>query len=207
MSIETIFRIIAILLFLSGTSVSLYYRRKADRTSGEAISLRKEGWPVLIALRLSGLGLWVSVIAYMLNPGWMSWASLPLPVWVRWGAVGLAAVAWALTVWMFRSLGNNITPTVVTRREHKLVTAGPYRWIRHPLYTFATSFYVSLGLIAANWLIPLLAGLIFILLAVRTPNEEQKLVEKFGDEYRRYMERTGRFLPRLGARRSSALSS
>ena len=207
MSIESIFRIVVIWLFLSGTSISLYYRRKANRASGEAISLRKEGWPVLVALRLSGLGLWVSVIAYMLNPGWVSWASIPFPTWARWGAVVLAVVAWALTVWMFRSLGNNITPTVVTRQEHKLVTSGPYRWIRHPLYTFATFFYISLGLIAANWLIPLIAGLGFVLLAVRTPNEEQKLIEKFGDEYRRYMDRTGRFLPRLGARRSSAPSS
>lgn len=198
MTNETIFRLIFILLFFSGTSVSIYYRHRAQRSSKDDISLRQEHPFVMVGLRLFGLALWISVFAYMINPAWMSWAQLPLPLGLRWTGVGLALISWSLLIWMFRSLGNNITPTVVTRREHELVTDGPYRWIRHPLYTFATLFYISLGLMASLWLIPIMALVSFPILASRTIQEEEKLLERFGDQYQQYMHRTGRFIPRLG---------
>ena len=56
-----------------------------------------------------------------------------------------------LFVWTFRSLGKNLTDTVVTRRQHTLVQHGPYRWIRHPLYSSAALLIAALSLIAANW--------------------------------------------------------
>ncbi|HEX6304934.1 MAG TPA: isoprenylcysteine carboxylmethyltransferase family protein [Anaerolineales bacterium] len=198
MTNETIFRIIFILLFFSGTSVSIYYRHRAQQQSKDDISLRQEGPFIMVALRLFGLALWISVFAYMINPAWMSWAQLPLPLWLRWTGVAVALISWGLLIWMFRSLGNNITPTVVTRKEHELVTDGPYRWIRHPLYTFATLFYISLGLMASLWLIPIMALVSFPILARRTLQEEEKLLERFGDQYQQYMHRTGRFIPRLG---------
>ena len=40
----------------------------------------------------------------------------------------------SLIVWAFQSLGSNLTDTVVTRRQHTLITHGPYRWVRHPFY-------------------------------------------------------------------------
>ena len=92
----------------------------------------------------------------------------------------------------------NITDTVVTRREHKLVTNGPYRWIRHPLYTFGSLFFLCLSLVSANWLILLLVIPTFTILVQRTSIEEQALQERFGKEYLRYSARTGRFFPRLG---------
>jgi protein-S-isoprenylcysteine O-methyltransferase Ste14 len=52
-------------------------------------------------------------------------------------------------------------------------------------------------LIADSWFMVLLSVLGFILLSLRTPNEEAHLIEKFGDEYLDYMKRTGRYLPRL----------
>jgi protein-S-isoprenylcysteine O-methyltransferase Ste14 len=56
------------------------------------------------------------------------------------------------------------------------------------------------GAITADWFIALLGVLVFILAALRVPNEETHLIKKFGDEYREYMKRTGRFLPKLGSR-------
>lgn len=197
MSLETIFRMIFIALLLIALSVSAYYRTKARRSSPERINRREEGIALLVTLRLGGLVLMASVLAYVINPAWMSWATLPLPVWVRWLGVLGGLISVPLVIWMFRSLGKNITDTVVTRREHSLVTHGPYRFIRQPLYTFGALFYFSLSLIAASWWIALLSGLALVLLAQRTPIEESKLIERFGDDYRKYMERTGRFFPRL----------
>jgi len=99
---------------------------------------------------------------------------------------------------LFSSIGTGITPVSATRKEHKLVTNGIYKYIRHPLYTFGSSMFVAFGMMADSWFIAALGILTFILMAIRTPKEEANLIAKFGDEYREYMKRTGRFLPKIG---------
>jgi protein-S-isoprenylcysteine O-methyltransferase Ste14 len=128
----------------------------------------------------------------------MAWSKAGLPPGIRWLGVGVGVACTALIYWLFSSIGGGITPTGATRREHALVTSGPYRWVRHPLYTVGSTFVVSVGIMADNWFIAALGILAFVLMAARTPMEEANLLARFGDEYRRYMERTGRFLPRLG---------
>ena len=194
---EVFFRMFAGVLFFSALAISIYFRSGAERASGEQLDRSEEGKALRITLRLGGLLLWLTLIAYLINPVWMGWASYASPVWLRWLGMLTAGTGLALTFWMFRSLGKNITDTVVTRREHQLVTHGPYRWIRHPLYTFGTLFYLGLGLIAASWLILLMACLAFFLLSLRTPKEEAQLLARFGDEYADYTESTGRYLPKL----------
>ncbi len=197
MQTETIFRILLAAILLTGLGISACFRRKVDRESGEKVSTKDEGKPMFLALRLGGLVLWFSPIAYLINPAWMAWSSIGLPDWIRWIAVGIGILCTVLIYWLFSSIGTGITPTVATRAEHKLVKHGPYRWVRHPLYTVGTTFFLSFGTIAGNWFILSLAVFAFILLAMRTPNEEAHLIEKFGDEYRAYMGQTGRFLPRI----------
>ena len=194
---EVFFRMFAGVLFFSALAISIYFRSGAERASGEQLDRSEEGKALRITLRLGGLLLWLTLIAYLINPVWMGWASYASPVWLRWLGMLTAGTGLALTFWMFRSLGKNITDTVVTRREHQLVTHGPYRWIRHPLYTFGTLFYLGLGLIAASWLIMLMACLAFFLLSLRTPKEEAQLLARFGDEYADYTESTGRYFPKL----------
>jgi protein-S-isoprenylcysteine O-methyltransferase Ste14 len=198
MNENLIFRIIIIALFVSAFSVSIYYRRKAQRSSGDEIDRRQEGGFIMVALRIGGGLIWLAILAYMIYPAAITWASLPLPTWLRWFGVVVAITAVFLLFWMFRSLGMNITDTVVTRRDHTLITDGPYRWIRHPLYTFGSLFFISLSLVTGIWLIPLLAIPTFAILIQRTSIEERALQERFGDEYLRYSKRTGRFFPRFG---------
>ena len=116
----------------------------------------------------------------------------------------MIATACGLLVWTFRCLGKNLTDTVVTRQQHTLVMHGPYRWVRHPFYDSAALLMVAVSLIAANWFLLLTGGLAFSLLVVRTQTEEEKLLARFGEAYRAYMERTGRFLPRTRANRPGA---
>ena len=97
----------------------------------------------------------------------------------------------------FRTLGKNLTDTVVTRAEHTLVTRGPYRWVRHPFYLATALAVVANSLVTANWFLALTGGIAFGLLVLRTRTEEEKLIERFGEDYKEYMERTGRFFPRL----------
>jgi protein-S-isoprenylcysteine O-methyltransferase Ste14 len=177
-------------------AISAYYRIQSQR-SGESLDRTKEGWPILISVRLTGLLMAAFTIALLYNPAWFEWITLPTPDRVRWaGVIGfVCAVVWLL--WMFHTLGRNLTDTVVTRRDAKFVDHGPYRLVRNPMYTGVLLLGVSLGLALGTWLLPLLAALIFTLLALRTKTEEKYLIERFGDQYRGYMTRVGRFLPRL----------
>jgi protein-S-isoprenylcysteine O-methyltransferase Ste14 len=100
--------------------------------------------------------------------------------------------------WTLSNLGKNLTDTVVTRAEATLVTDGPYRWVRHPFYVTAALLMASVTLLTANWLIGLSSIVVLALLAIRTPKEEQMLIERFGQQYRDYMAKTGRFIPRIG---------
>jgi len=194
---ENTFRILAALILFTGMGISAYFRLKADRESGEKVSRKVDGAPMMTAIRLGGLILWLSPLVYLLNPGWMAWSKIGLPEWVRWLGVGIGVLCTLGIYWLFSSIRTGITPTSATRKEHILVTSGPYRWVRHPLYTVGSSMFIAFGMTADNWFIAALGVLAFIAMAVRTPKEEANLIEKFGDEYRDYMKRTGRYFPKL----------
>jgi protein-S-isoprenylcysteine O-methyltransferase Ste14 len=195
---ENIFRILAGAILFTGIGISSYFRRKADRESGEKISRNVDGSVMMTAIKIGGLLLWLSPLVYLINPQWMAWSKIGLPAWVRWLGVGTGILCVIGIYWLFSSIGSGITPTSATRNQHTLVTSGPYRWVRHPLYTVGSSMFISFGMMADNWFIAVLGILVFILMAIRTPKEEANLIEKFGDEYREYMKRTGRFFPKLG---------
>jgi protein-S-isoprenylcysteine O-methyltransferase Ste14 len=195
MSNDHTFRLILLAGFVLVVPIGVWHRLRA-RTN-EKLDRRQEGLFVLIALRLTGLAGMTGFIAYLINPACMAWAAVPLPAWLRWAGVGFGLIAGLLLVWTFRSLGRNLTDTVVTRKEHTLVITGPYRWVRHPLYTSAALATLANSLAAANWFFFVAGCLMLLLLVIRTRNEEQNLIARFGDDYRNYMQRTGRFVPRL----------
>ena len=99
-------------------------------------------------------------------------------------------------MWGLHHLGTNLTISISTTDEHSLITAGPYRWVRHPLYTGGMIESVGLCLMMANWFVAISAGCFWALIVYRTPMEETKLIEEFGDEYRQYTEDVGRFVPK-----------
>ena len=195
---EDIFRILAAIILFTGISISSYFRRKADRDTGEKIPRKVDGTTFMAIVKIGGLVLWLSPLVYLINPAWMAWSKIGLPEWVRWLGVGIGTLCTVGIYWLFSSIGSGITPTSATRKQHRLVTTGPYRWVRHPLYTVGSSMFISFGMMADNWFIAALGILAFIAMASRTPKEEANLIEKFGDEYREYMKRTGRFFPKLG---------
>jgi len=175
----------------------IYYRVRSQSTR-EPLDRREEGLFFLLTLRPLGLLTMLGIMAFLLRPSWMAWSSVPLPGWLRWTGVAIAGLGGLLVVWTLQTLGMNLTDTVVTRRSHTLVTRGPYRWIRHPFYGAALLLAVGNALDAANGFLFAAGILTFILMAARSRIEERKLLERFGESYRAYRERTGRFLPRLG---------
>jgi protein-S-isoprenylcysteine O-methyltransferase Ste14 len=193
------FRLIALLYVVVAIAISASHRLRADKAGGR---IYRSNEPPLIrhTLTLGGLALLGGLLSYLLYPRLLAWSMVPLPIGIRWTGVGLAAVTCFTTWWVFSSLGLNVTPTVVTRDAASLVTHGPYRFVRHPLYSNAVLSVLALALISTSWwfvaiIVPTLAAL-----TVRTREEEANLEAHFGDSWRTYASRTGRFVPRLAPR-------
>ena len=196
MDLDATFRPYVIAGFFLIILIALPFRIKSQATR-EKLDRTQEGVAMMIGLRLAGLALWAGVIAFMIDPTVMAWSSVALPAGARWTGVGLTILTAVLLIWTLRSLGPNLTDTVVTRAAHALVTQGPYRWVRHPFYDCMALFMVSTALMMANWFVMLGGAAVFALLALRSRTEEDKLLERFGEPYRAYRATTGRFLPRI----------
>jgi protein-S-isoprenylcysteine O-methyltransferase Ste14 len=203
MNQDDLFRWLMIAGLVVTLAIAVPYRVKSQATR-EPLDRRQEGLFILATLRPIGAVLWLSTFAYMINPAWLAWSSVAVPVWVRWMGAAVCPVAAAMLYWTMSTLGPNLTDTVVTRKAATLVTRGPYRWIRHPFYGSVTLLMLAMVLLAANWFLLLAASLLIALLVIRTDKEEELLVARFGDAYREYMSRTGRFFPRFAAARVRA---
>ena len=102
-----------------------YFRRRSS--TGEKLDRRQEGLPIPILVRLTGLTLWITIFWWIFDPRALDWASLPVPEWLRWLGILLFIAVFAWIIWVFRTLGHNLTDTVVTRKNATMVTSGPYR--------------------------------------------------------------------------------
>ena len=203
MNHDQTFRAVLIAGCLILLPIAAYYRLKSQAT-GERLDRRQEGPFILFTLRPVGILGMLGLIAYMVNPAWMAWSSVPLPTWLRWIGIGVGVAAGGLLIWSLHSLGKNLTDTVVTRREHTLVTSGPYRWVRHPLYDSVALCVLANSLVTTSWFLLLTGLLALALIIIRTRKEEERLLARFGGGYRAYLARTGRFLPKIGPWRHGA---
>jgi len=173
----------------------IVFHRVRSQMTGEKLDRRQEGALILLTLRPAGIAHMVGVVTYMVDPSRMAWSSIPLPLWLRWAGVAVGAASGCLLVWTLINLGKNLTDTVVTRKAHTLVTVGPYRWVRHPFYDAVALAVLANSLVAANWFLLATGALLMTMMVIRTRREEAHLLARFGDAYRSYMNRTGRFFP------------
>jgi len=193
---ETIFRIILPILILGFAAHRGYYVRKHGDEKN-TLKKREDGPASKIAGVLGLIG-FVAVIIYSIQPAWLSWATLPFPLWVRWAGIGITLLGFALLQWSQNTLGKNWSDTPRMIEKQSLVTSGHYRFIRHPIYTAFLLILGSTLFISANWFVGLAwIGMTLIEVASRIGFEENLMLEYFGDQYREYMKRTGRLLPRL----------
>jgi protein-S-isoprenylcysteine O-methyltransferase Ste14 len=193
MSGENVYRSLLLALMLSFFPIGLYFRLRSF--TGEPLSRRDEGLAVMVGLRLAGLAAMLGIICYLINPSWMEWAAIGLPAWLRLAGLPLGILAEAWLFWMLRTLGPNLTDTVNVRANATLVTDGPYRWVRHPMYLGVAVLILAVSLLSASAFMAIGGGLCVAMQVRRTRTEEAKLVERFGEAYRQYASRTGRFLP------------
>jgi len=130
-------------------------------------------------------------------------ADYRLPREARESAGGVGIIILAMAVWMFwrshADLGRNWSPSLELRERHELVTEGVYRSVRHPMYASMWLWGVAQALLLQNWIAGWVSLVMFMpLYLLRVPREERMMLDEFGEEYRAYMNHTGRVIPRLG---------
>ncbi len=196
---ELLFRYLFIAIYAVFFGVRIRYRVGSSRREPERRQETKS-WAITV-LMIAIICYFVSIVLYMLDVPWVSWSRLSLPTWLRWlGAVG-AVSAVLLVAWTHRALGSQYSAELAIQENHVLVTTGPYARTRHPMYTALNLFSLSMALITSNLLVLICAILVALPFPWIAEMEEQMLLETFGEDYREYMRRTGRFFPRIGKSR------
>jgi protein-S-isoprenylcysteine O-methyltransferase Ste14 len=153
----------------------------------------------LLGLLFVGIGLVPAIYA---STTWLDRADYRLPAEAQRSAGVVGAALMTLALWLFwrshADLGSNWSPSLQLREGHELVTGGVYQHVRHPMYASEWLWGVAQALLLQNWVAGW-AGLALYtpLYVLRVPREERMMLHRFGEEYRAYMDRTGRVLPRL----------
>lgn len=197
MNIELDQRLILAIIYELMMIIRLLYGWQANRMGGKAVRRKEPGWsPILmgIFMVLSNGFLLIAIVW----PAVLVWAAVPLPDAWRWLGLVLGLAMDALFWWIHQALGQNWAVGVQVKENHQLITSGPYRWVRHPMYTALFGFAIAFFLLTAN----LLLGAVWLAMtfasAWRVGQEESILKETFGTAYQRYAAQTGRFLPKMG---------
>lgn len=148
-------------------------------------------------LGLLWIGMFVLPLVYVLTP-WLDFANYDLPDRTRWLGVFLMAAALAVFWKSHIDLGQNWSPTLRVRQDHDLITSGIYHFVRHPMYLSQWLWSLAQILLLPNWIAGFASLVTFLpFYFLRVSKEEQMMVDNFGQEYREYIQRTGRVLPRL----------
>ncbi len=168
------------------------HQRRSWKTAIRA-SQRTTREKLLLTCSFTGLGIIPFTYVFSGFPRFADYPFQPVLAWC--GAAVFAAALW-LFYRVHRELGRNWSDSLEVREQHRLVTAGLYRYVRHPMYTAFFMWALAQLLLLPNWIAGP-AGLVGfgILFLFRVRREEQMMLETFGEEYRTYMERTARLIP------------
>ena len=196
MDIELAAKVILISVYVLFSIIRIEYYRKTKKAGYKTVIEERQKYPIWLSIFICYTVF--TFFIYILFPQALAWAMLQLPLGLRLFVAFLSVLALLWFFWIHRSLGINASIRLQIKDSQRLVTYGPYRLIRHPMYTAFCVLHIAVFFLTANWFIGVtwLVGLMFIIL-LRVKREEAMLLAKFGDRYSSYMQRTSRFLPHI----------
>jgi len=100
-----------------------------------------------------------------------------------------------LAIWSRHVLGRNWSGTVQLKRDHELIERGPYRLIRHPIYSGLLLLFIGNAIMVGDWRGILAVAIVFVSFWRKLRLEEQWLSGHFGESYVSYMRRTRALIP------------
>ena len=199
---DSIFETVFLLGLVAGSVIrarwTLPYRKQARKI---LVVDRRMNWLEWPLLTLAGVGMQIVPLVYLFT-SWFDFADYYLPRWLSQAVGWTGAAVFAGALWLlWRShadLGRNWSAFVEVREGQWLVTQGVYGHIRHPMYAAHLLWTVAQALLLQNWIAGPAFLVVFLpLYLLRVPREEQMMLASFGEDYRSYVKRTGRLIPRL----------
>jgi protein-S-isoprenylcysteine O-methyltransferase Ste14 len=109
----------------------------------------------------------------------------------------LTIVGYACTLWCYAAMGNAWRICVNPKEKNQLVTSGPYRRMRHPIYSFQIVMLIGALLLLPTIITALILAVHVFCTLIKATDEEAYLMKVHGESYREFMARTGRLFPKL----------
>ena len=166
------------------------------RRSEDARSLR--GGPydrgnMILVGSATGIGLWLPLMMVFLGA-----ASFPIDLVGGVVAVAVMILGVGIRVWAAITLGRYYTTTLMMSEGQKVVTSGPYKFIRHPGYLGEIKIWTGFAVVSSNRVLFFLLPTMFLVVYLhRISAEERMLVKELGDDYVQYQRKTRRLIPSL----------
>lgn len=148
-----------------------------------------------------GLAVWILFFAKDLR-GWWHHDVFPASASSGWAGVAITALGFCLTLWARAILGGNWSGNVTVKVAHELVRTGPYRFVRHPIYTGLIAAMAGTALALDQWRGVIAVLLLWVSFTVKRLKEEQFMRQTFGEQYVEYSRTTGAIFPSLPHRNS-----
>jgi len=187
---KIIFIIYALMLGLLRLMQHLKYRK-------EKTPLFKVSKSEYVTFILAFLGMLIIPLIHIFT-GWLEMFRMNLPDWVRLCGPAIGTFGLVLLWWVHQTLGYHWAPIPEIEKDHKLLKDGPYKHVRHPMYTAFYMLIIGALLALSNWLVGIASFISWtIFCRVRITMEEEMMIKEFGPEYQEYIRTTGSLLPKL----------
>jgi protein-S-isoprenylcysteine O-methyltransferase Ste14 len=189
------FKIILILIYTVFSIIRIQYQIKARKAGVVTVVTESRKYSIWLSLLICYEA--CTLFLFLFFSQALAFGMVFLPLWLQITGVIIGAAALSLFIWVHHHLGKYFSINLKVYQEHQLVDTGPYSMVRHPMYTAFYLLHIAAFLLTANWFIGVTwtAGLTAIIF-LRIDREEKMMLQIFGDKYRLYMARTGRFLPK-----------
>ena len=148
----------------------------------------------LLPLLVAAVLLWIRGDA---EDGWLFQHFLRPSVMKFWVGTAITAAGLGFSAWARIHLGRNWSATVTVKEDHELIRTGPYAIVRHPIYTGVLFGFIGTAFAIGQWRGVLAVAIVFVAFWRKLRLEERWMSETFGEDYRRYRERTKALIPFL----------
>ncbi|KAF1710701.1 isoprenylcysteine carboxyl methyltransferase [Pseudoxanthomonas kalamensis DSM 18571] len=172
-------------------TVSGLRAKRASRAQSRGAEWLKYWLPLGLACVLIGPGHWFESLP------WLKRHFLPESSILAWAGLIVAYAGFALAIWSRAVLGRNWSAVVQLKQDHELIESGPYRRLRHPIYTGLLLGFIGTALMIDELRGLLAVAIVFVSFWRKLKLEERWLQELFGEHYVRYRQRTRALIPGL----------
>jgi protein-S-isoprenylcysteine O-methyltransferase Ste14 len=129
--------------------------------------------------------------------GWLAIYFVPHTLEVQWFGVAIMVVGLAIAVWARVHLGTNWSGVVTLKEGHELIRTGPYRNIRHPIYTGILIGFLGSAIVNGQVRGLVAVGVIWASFYIKARREESFLAQEFGPKFEEHTKHTGMFVPKF----------